>query len=603
MKRIFILILLLLPVVYCQAQGSNPAIDTIKKKLAAATTAAERVKLLGDLSRVYVNVSTAVSDSIGTQMIREAEISRDRQLMAEALLVNGERNSYYATRKENFDKAVDYYNQALDLSREEKLDKEIARSYIALSSIYRVAPDADKAFGFINQALSYISILNNDSLKALAHIELGNVYGLKREKLLSLRNYLTALRIAEDLKNVSLKRTSYNALISFYSAIEEYDKAIDYAVKALNILGEIKEGRSPYNKPVALNAIGGLYSQKKNYEMANFYFQQSVRLADSLHYEPLKIPAYMGILNNYILSGRPAEALQYLNKSTEVKSFAAKFGMGHQIDYAYGYIFTDLGRYDSAKIYYTKAAPFFERGSTEASRYLFYYQLGRMYKLSGNNGMAIENFLKAKDVADKVADPERIKLAAKELDTLYQNKGDFRQSKLFASMYYQYKDSIDKLGKEKDLVQAEAADEQQRQERKQKEEAELRQKKLKEEQEAKKRRNNIQYTAITIGIAALLIAMVVLGMFKVSAGFIKAVGFFTFLMLFEFIFLVFKKNIYSMTHGEPWKDLAFMIGLAALLVPLHHWVEHKVLHYLTSHNRLTQAGHHIKNRFFRRNKE
>ena len=29
-------------------------------------------------------------------------------------------------------------------------------------------------------------------------------------------------------------------------------------------------------------------------------------------------------------------------------------------------------------------------------------------------------------------------------------------------MFYQYKDSIDKLGKEKDLLQAEAADEQQR---------------------------------------------------------------------------------------------------------------------------------------------
>jgi hypothetical protein len=46
-----------------------------------------------------------------------------------------------------------------------------------------------------------------------------------------------------------------------------------------------------------------------------------------------------------------------------------------------------------------------------------------------------------------------------------------------------------------------------------------------------------------------------------------------------------------------------MIALAALLVPLHHWLEHKVLHYLTSHNRLTSAGHHIKNRLFKRAKD
>lgn len=588
-NRIFIFILLLPCAFYSRSQGVSPAIDTLNKRLAAAGSPTERVRLLGDLSRVYINENFAASDSVGKQMIREAEISRDRKLMAEALLVNGERNSYYATRRENFEKAVDYYNQALNLSRQNKLDREIARSYLALSSIYRAAPDADKSFGYVNQALSYISIMNNDSLKALAQIELGNVYGLKREKLLSLRSYLTALRIAEDLKNAGLKRASYNALISFYSAIEDYDKAIDYAVKAMNMLEDIKEGQSPYNKPIALNAIAGLYAQKKNYEMANFYYQQSVRIADSLHYEPLKIPAYMGILNNYLLSGRPAEALSYLNGNTEIKSFASKFGFSHQVDYAFGYIYTDMSQYDSARAYYAKAAPFFEKGSTEASRYLFYYQLGRMHKLSGDNRKAIESFLQAKDVADKVADPERIKLAVKELDTLYQHTGDFRQSNFYAGMYYHYKDSIEELGKEKDLLQAEAADEQQRLERKQKEEKEYR-----------RRKNNIQYTAITMGIAALLIAMVVLGMFKVSAGFIKAVGFFTFLMLFEFIFLVFKKNIYSITHGEPWKDLAFMIGLAALLVPLHHWVEHKVLRYLTSHNRLTSAGHHIKKKFFKK---
>lgn len=56
----------------------------------------------------------------------------------------------------------------------------------------------------------------------------------------------------------------------------------------------------------------------------------------------------------------------------------------------------------------------------------------------------------------------------------------------------------------------------------------------------------------------------------------------------------------NIPHGEPWKDLAFMIGLAAILVPLHHWLEKKVLHYLTSHNRLTAAGRHLKLKFFTR---
>lgn len=573
------------------AQRLNPVIDTLNKKLAQAKSAAERVEILGNLSKVYINENFMASDSIGKLMIREAELSRDRKLMTEALLVNGERNSFFASRKENFDKAVNFYEKALEMSKENKLDKQIARSYLALSSIYRALPDADKAFGYVNEAFSYVTILNDDSLKALSFIELGNVYGLKREKLLSLRNFLSGLRIAEDLKDIYLQRACYLALTSFYSSIDDYDKAIDYAVKAMNALDKLKDKGNMYNKPISLNTIGTLYSQKKNYEMANYYFQQSLHVADSLHYDPLKIPAYMGILNNYLNAGKPAEALQYLNNSEQIKEFATRFGISYQIDYAYGYIYTDMAKFDSAKKYYAKAAPFFETNTTEANKYAFYYQVGRMNKLSRNNKEAIAYFQKASETASHISDPERIKLAAKELDTLYQNTGDYQSSRQYASMFYQYKDSIDKLGKEKDLLQAEAADEQQREVKKQK-----------EEEDALRRKNNIQYSAITIGIAALLVVMVVLGMFKVSAGFIKAVGFFTFLMLFEFVFLVFKKNIHSVTHGEPWKDLAFMIALAALLVPLHHWVEHKVLHYLTSHNRLTRAGHQIKSRLFRRAK-
>jgi uncharacterized membrane protein len=163
---------------------------------------------------------------------------------------------------------------------------------------------------------------------------------------------------------------------------------------------------------------------------------------------------------------------------------------------------------------------------------------------------------------------------------------------LYSGIYYRYKDSIEKLNKEKEIAQEVASDEKQRNDRM-----------AREKEEDRKKRYSIQYLAITIGIAAFFVMLVMMGMFKVSEGTIKAIGFFVFIMLFEFIFLLFKKRIAGITGGEPWKDLLFMIGLAALLLPVHHWLEHNVIRYLTSHNRLTQAGHHIKNKLFKRNKE
>ncbi|MGZ8553193.1 MAG: tetratricopeptide repeat protein, partial [Chitinophagaceae bacterium] len=222
---------------------------------------------------------------------------------------------------------------------------------------------------------------------------------------------------------------------------------------------------------------------------------------------------------------------------------------------------------------------------------IYYYQLGKLHRKTGEYDKALVYFTKAQQTAGQIGQLEQMSHVAAQLDSLYRLKGDYKQALYYSSLNYQYKDSLDKLGKEKDLMQIEVADEQQRQERLEKEKLEI-----------KRKRDNIQYLLITIGIAGLFIILVMMGMFKVSATTIKMIGFFTFLMFFEFIFLILKKNIYGITKGEPWKDLLFMILLAAVLLPLHHWLEHKVIHYLTSHNRLTTSGKGLMDKVLRRKK-
>ena len=252
-----------------------------------------------------------------------------------------------------------------------------------------------------------------------------------------------------------------------------------------------------------------------------------------------------------------------------------EFGLSAVIDQSYGYIYTQLNQFDSARFYFNRALPYFENNTNESNKINFYSQLANMYKKTGDNSTAIEYYQKVKALGEKNGSLESIRSAAKNLDSLYLTTGDYKQSSLYNSVYYQYKDSIDKLKKENELAQIEALDEQQRAER-----ARL------EELEAKEKRNRIQYMGIIIGIVVLFVALAMMGWFKVSANTIRAIGFFSFLIFFEFIFLVFKKNIAGLTHGVPLYDLAFMIALAAILVPLHHWLEHKVIHFLTSHHML-----------------
>ena len=192
---------------------------------------------------------------------------------------------------------------------------------------------------------------------------------------------------------------------------------------------------------------------------------------------------------------------------------------------------------------------------------------------------AIEYFIKTKQLADTVQSLDWMQQASEQLDSVYVKTGNFQQSYYYNGLYHQYKDSLEKLGKEKDMLQVEVADVQQREARLEK-----------ERQERVIRNHNIQYMAITIGIAAVFVFLVLLGAFRVSVSTIRVLGFFAFIMLFEFIVLIADSWIHGLTQGEPWKVLAIKIILIAMLLPLHHWAEQKLVSYLTSHKMVMPSG-------------
>jgi hypothetical protein len=158
-----------------------------------------------------------------------------------------------------------------------------------------------------------------------------------------------------------------------------------------------------------------------------------------------------------------------------------------------------------------------------------------------------------------------------ELKKLYESAGDYRQAYAFSVLYDHYKDSVDLLGREKDLALLEIENVT-RQEQRDAEPAE----------EQQRRKYNLQYMLITIVVAGVFLLMIMIGMFKVSAFTIRLMGFFSLVFLFEFIILVLDARIHHLTHGEPWKIWLIKIGIISLLLPLHHFLEHRLIKYLLS---------------------
>lgn len=563
--------------------AQNPAIvDSFKLKLARAKTPEEKVEHLASLSMVMMNTNMAEADTYGQLVIQEAERSRKRPLMVKALMYNAQRYGIMGMNKEFLQKSIGYYTQALELARQNNLEKEKAEALLGLALSHSKVPDLDKSLSYTTQAFAIASALQDDTLKVDGYNVFGDIYQRKKERLLALRNYLNGLRIAEEVKNHNYLRSCYSNLSSFYADIKAYDRAIDYAQKATDELLISGQENIPYMRVVDLYGLGNLYVAKKSFEMSVYYFEASIRLADSLHYEPLKMPGYNGLLNQYLEANQPEKALAFFNSRTDLKKYINGFGFGHTIDHAYGYIYTKLGKYDSAKYYFAKAQPGFETKTTPSLQIVFYSRYGDLFNKAGDLPQAIANFTKAKAIADGIGNLDWQKETAGQLDSVYAKAGDFKQSRFYSNLYHTYKDSLQKLGEQKDLLQAELADEQQREDRNRKEAA-----------VALERRHTVQYTGISIAIAIIFVLLVAMGIFRVSETTIKVMGFFSFILLFEFIILIADTKIHHWTHGEPLPILGIKIFLIAALLPLHHWLEHKVVSYLASRRLIIPSGRNL----------
>ena len=474
-------------------------IDSFKLAATNAPTIEGRIQALDVLSRMLMNINLEEAEKYGKQLISVAEESRNRKLMIKAYLSNGLRCSYFAGRKEFTDRSIEFYNKALDIAVKNEYQDKIAVAYMRLSSVYLTVFDKDNALKYASQAFSIITNVDDDSLKAESYKTYGNVYLARKEKKLALQSFLNALRIAEDSKNNALMKDCYLSLSSFYSDIEDYDKAIDYYMLAFKKLDALTESSVPYQRTVYLTNIGNLYAAKKSTDIAIDYYNRSIAMADSFKLTNLAVPGYFGLFNQYLQLDQSEKALAYFNSQagTNLKNYLNKLGFSGVIDQAYAVIYTGLNKYDSAKIYFEKAEPFFEHGASEVQQMNFYAMRAQYYQQTGDNNKAIELYLKVKSFADAKGMLEQIQLCAKHLDSLYIKTGNYQLASQYNYLYYKYKDSSETINKEKELAQVEAADVQQRL---QKEE------KKREEQEI--RNHNIQYMAITIGIALLFVILV-----------------------------------------------------------------------------------------------
>lgn len=104
--------------------------------------------------------------------------------------------------------------------------------------------------------------------------------------------------------------------------------------------------------------------------------------------------------------------------------------------------------------------------------------------------------------------------------------------------------------------------------------------------EEEKRKHNIQYALLALGIITFIILFLVLShSFTINERLIRFLIVIALLIVFEFLNLLLHPFLEGITHHNPVLMLLALVGIAALLVPLHHRLEKWAVRKLVEKNK------------------
>jgi hypothetical protein len=546
---------------FAQTPVLQNAEDSILKIALKAKTIEAKCNAYFDIARLYTGQNKDKETEYINKAIFEAEQIRDRKLIATVYRKTAEQ-WLSLPGLDRQEKALTEIEKGLTFAKEVQYNVEIASLLQKKAATFRNMGKLPDAIRVHAESINYADLSNNDSLKISMQISYANSLLAKDENLEAFRKYMLALNLAESINENKLKVVLYERIASFYAKINQSEKAKDYYTKSIEQAKAINDSNNVVSN---YGNIITLYAKNKEFNIAKEYLKiLQKKVGSNENFKQYALSAELQI----VYYEDQKNLSDFFKKNPELLNSYKKYGMLSEYNRVKGVILTFDGKMDSALYYLDLAKKEIKPNDISSiiiwnSSYAIYLDKNKKY-LEAAKYLEL-NIPLAKQIQSLTGEKELYK----ELDSLYIKGGDKQKEVANKLLLFEIKDSLDKQQKANDLLTVEIDIENKRTER---------EKIAKAEKILK--RNNLQYMGISAFIIALFIGLVAMGKLKVKPWFIRALGFISFILLFEFIILLIDHQLHVITHGEPLPILLVKIVIIAFLLPFHHWLEHKVVHYL-----------------------
>ncbi len=381
-----------------------------------------------------------------------------------------------------------------------------------------------------------------------------------------------AYYISKNEKYLKGESLALGQMSTAYKSLGNFPKALEYCIERLKIE---EAGESPSMLAKVYLSMASLYDESRDFEKGLVY----ARKADSIIIiNNLEIYAPYSLLDMgdiFEKQNRLDSAIIYTRKCLDI---SVKTGNTLLIGTALnnlGNIYRKSGN-DSASLKHYKDGIPYQLASSDFSTYVeSTLGIAKIFEHAGPLDSVFWYGKQSFDIAASNGFTVKALNASIFLSGLYKKTNRIDSAFAYQEIMVALKDSIESSEKIRQLQNISTA-EQLRQ-------AELEQQRL---EQIRDREIKLQLLVIGIMIPIFFLLSIVISRKKVHKKLIEFTGIVSVLLFFEYVTLLLHPFIAEKTHHSPIIEIVIFVGIAAILTPMHHRIEHWLLSKLAEYNYL-----------------
>lgn len=302
------------------------------------------------------------------------------------------------------DKAIEYANKGIELSKEVFTGYSLVNAYRTLSIVHSRKNDTEKAIEFAKLSLDIAEKMGSPLL-GKSYALLGDLYK-KTDVIKSIQYYQKAEEHFQSIHQVRELGNMYYQLAEIYKEVSQNNKAIEYYKKSLNITESLNDKGTTMASYMALS---NLYHKLGSSDLSKEYEEKAIKLSKAIG-EGKEYGLYLGILGYKYMEKDSQKAIKYFEDSIAIlQNYEDDFSITN-MELAYGVLSLIYGyhkkQYDKAIEYAKEMLDLAQKYNHKERILLATHGLGLLYWEQKNIEEALKYYKDALLVAIEIKDKD-----------------------------------------------------------------------------------------------------------------------------------------------------------------------------------------------------